>query len=99
MEIKRYPGHRISRVTWAEVLAGEPADRRSAVERLIKGFELVEVDQRIAATAAEIRYGTRIKLLDAFILATARVNGAILITRDTKAFPAGMPGIRIPYTI
>jgi predicted nucleic acid-binding protein len=39
------------------------------------------------------------KLMDAYILATAQVNGAILITRNTKDFPAEMPGIRIPYTI
>jgi hypothetical protein len=39
------------------------------------------------------------KLLDAFILATAQVNGAILITRNTKDFPVNMPGIRVPYTL
>jgi predicted nucleic acid-binding protein len=32
------------------------------------------------------------------ILATAQVHGAILVTRNTKDFPARMPGIRIPYT-
>ena len=39
------------------------------------------------------------KLLDAFILATAQVNGAILVTRNTKDFPATMPGVRVPYTL
>jgi hypothetical protein len=39
------------------------------------------------------------KLLDAMILATAQVNGAILVTRNTKDFPANMPGIRVPYTL
>ena len=39
------------------------------------------------------------KLLDAYILATAQVNGAILITRNFKDFPAEMPDIRIPYTL
>ena len=39
------------------------------------------------------------KLLDAYILATAQVNGAILITRNIKDFPAAMPGIRVPYTL
>jgi predicted nucleic acid-binding protein len=39
------------------------------------------------------------KLLDATILATAQVNGAILVTRNTQDFPANMPGIRIPYTL
>jgi predicted nucleic acid-binding protein len=39
----------------------------------------------------------RIKLLDAYIFATAQVNGSILVTRNTKDFPAQTPGIRVPY--
>ena len=37
------------------------------------------------------------KLMDAYILVTAQVNGAILITRNTKDFRAEMPGITVPY--
>ena len=62
-------------------------------------FEVVEIDGRIAAAAADIRHRSRMKLIDAFILASAQVNGAILITRNTKDFPATMPGIRVPYTL
>ena len=96
-ELSRYPRHRISRIVWAEVLAGEAMETRCAVQELISPFEIVEVDTPIAATAADIRYRTGIKLIDALILATAQVNGAILVTRSTKDFPANMPGIRIPY--
>ena len=39
------------------------------------------------------------KLLDALILATAQIYGAILVTRNTRDFPATMPGIRVPYTL
>jgi predicted nucleic acid-binding protein len=98
-ELARYDRHRISRIVWTEILAGEPLDTRNNVQALLRPFELVEIDQRIAAAAADIRYETRMKLLDAIILATARVNGATLVTRDVKAFPADMPGIRVPYTI
>ena len=38
-------------------------------------------------------------MTDDDILATAQVNGAILITRNTKDFPANLPGIRVPYTL
>jgi len=89
----------MSRIVWAEVLAGEPVHRRGDLQQLMAPFEVVELDARIAAAAADIRHRTRMKLIDAFILATAQVNGAILITRNTKDFPANMPGIRVPYTI
>ena len=66
---------------------------------MLKPFEIIELDQRVARLAVDIRYRTRIKLLDAFILATALVNGGILITRDTKAFPPGTAGVRVPYIL
>lgn len=95
----RYSAHRISRIVWTEVLAGEALEARSRVQELISHFEVVELDQRIAMAAADIRHRMRMKLMDAYILATAQVNGAILITRNTKDFPAEMPGIRVPYTL
>jgi predicted nucleic acid-binding protein len=98
-ELSRYRKHRISRIVWTEVLAGEPLHERHRLQQLLGQFEVVEVDARIAAAAADVRYRLGMKLLDAFILATAQVNGAILITRNTKDFPATMPGIRVPYTI
>jgi predicted nucleic acid-binding protein len=98
-ELSRYPRHRISRIVWTEILAGEPLENREVVRGLIDPFEIFELDARIAAAAADIRHRTRMKLIDAYILATAQVNGAILVTRNTKDFPANMPGIRIPYTL
>ena len=98
-EISRYRRHRISRIVWTEILAGETLENRNVIQQAISPFEIIEIDQRIAAAAADIRCRTRMKLLDAYILATAQVNGAILITRNTKDFPANMPGIRIPYTL
>ena len=98
-ELSRYSRHRISRIVWTEVLAGEPLEQRDVVRDLIASFEVVELDQRIATAAADIRHRMRMKLMDAYILATAQVNGSILITRNTKDFPAEMPGIRIPYTL
>jgi len=98
-ELSRYNRHRISRIVWTEILAGEAVETRGKVADLLAPFQMVEMDERIASAAANIRHRSKMKLLDAFILATAQVNGAILITRNTKDFPAEMPGIRIPYRL
>ncbi len=98
-ELSRYRRHRISRIVWTEVLAGETLERRDVVRQAIGPFDVVEIDARIAMAAADIRHRTKMKLMDAYILASAQVNGAILITRNTKDFPAEMPGIRVPYTL
>ena len=98
-ELSRYGGHRISRIVWTEVMAGEELERRESVRHALSHFEIVELDERISSAAADIRFRSKMKLQDAYILATAQVNGAILITRNTKDFPANMPGIRVPYTL
>jgi predicted nucleic acid-binding protein len=98
-ELLRYRGHRISRIVWTEVLAGEELQDRDGVRQVIAAFEVVEIDARIAMAAADIRHRTKMTLMDAYILATAQVNGAILITRNTQDFPAELPGIRVPYIL
>ncbi len=99
VELARYKRNRISRIVWTEILAAESLETRSIIRDLMAPFEVVEIDARIAMTAADIRHRTKMKLMDAYILATAQVNGAILITRNTKDFPVEMPGIRVPYSL
>ena len=99
LELERYPRHSISRVTWMEVLAGEPLETRNEIEDRLSFFEMIEIDSRIAAAAVAVRYKSRLKLLDAIVLATAQVNGSVLVTRNTKDFPPDMPGVRVPYTL
>ena len=98
-EMSLYRRHRISPLSWSEVLAAEPVAARERVRDMIAPFEIVELDEQAAALAADIRHRTRIKLLDAFILATAQVHGAMLITRNTEDFPATLSGVRVPYTL
>jgi predicted nucleic acid-binding protein len=98
-ELARYRRHRISRISWMEILAREPLETRDHVQSLIAPFEVIDLDSRIATAAADLRRRSHMKLLDAMILATAQVNGAILVTRNIKDFPANLPGIRIPYTL
>lgn len=98
-ELARYSRHRMSRISWITIMAGEPLETRNRVQDLIAPFEIIELDARISTAAAEISHRRRIDLADAMILATAQVNGAILVTRNTTDFPAQMPGIRVPYTL
>lgn len=90
----------ISRVVWIEVMSkGEGAGLRRA-ETLLSGFGIDEVDDEIGRRAAALRRERgRLKALDAIILATAQTRGRVLVTRNTKDFPAQMPGIRVPYIL
>ena len=98
-EIRAYDHHRICRIVWAELLAGETPSARKGLKDRLSRFEVVEVDEAIASAAVDFRYRTRVKLLDSLIYATAQVHEAVLITRNTKDFPAGTHGIHVPYTL
>jgi predicted nucleic acid-binding protein len=90
----------ISRMAWIEVLSkGSDMIVRDALQFLGR-FGLDEIDDEISHRAAALRRERpRLKSPDAIILATAQIRGRVLITRNTKDFPAEMPGIRIPYTL
>ncbi len=87
-------------MAWIEVLSkGNDAVVRDAVLFLSR-FGLDEIDDEISHRAAALRRERpRLKSPDAIILATAQIRGRVLITRNTKDFPAEMPGIRIPYKL
>ena len=90
----------VSRLTWAEILSqATPACLRD-VEAFMAGFSIDEIDEEIASRAASLRRERpELGLLHATVLATAMTRGRVLVTRNTKDFPAAMPGIRIPYTL
>ncbi len=90
----------ISRMAWIEVLSkGGEAMVQDALTFLSR-FGLDEIDEEISRRAAALRRERpRLKSLDAIILATAQIRGRVLITRNTKDFPAEMPGIRVPYIL
>ncbi len=98
-ELARYEDPAISVVTWMEVMAGTPEATLEDTRAFLDGFELIGVDKDIAEDAVEIRRRRRLKLPDAIIWAAARRRGRLLVTRDTAAFPADDPGVRIPYKL
>ncbi|WP_187334809.1 type II toxin-antitoxin system VapC family toxin [Novosphingopyxis iocasae] len=90
----------ISRMVWIEVLSKGEGEQLRRAEILLSGFGMDEIDAEIAARAAGLRRERgRLASPDAIILATAMLRGRVLITRNTKDFPANMPGIRVPYTL
>ena len=99
-ELQRYKRRYISRLTWVEVMTGALPDDGDRAEAFMRYFTIIEVNEEIGRRAATLRSERkRLKMIDSIILASAQVSGRILVTRNTKDFPAAMPGIRIPYTL
>jgi predicted nucleic acid-binding protein len=90
----------ISRMAWIEALSKGDESLVSEALIFLGRFGLDEIDHDIALRAAALRRERAgLKSPDAIILATAQLRGRILVTRNTRDFPAAMPGIRVPYTL
>lgn len=90
----------VSRMVWVEVLSKGSPEVVGTARGFLAGLGLDEIDEEIALRAAALRREhPRLKSPDAIILATAQLRGRTLVTRNTKDFAAGTPGIRIPYTL
>lgn len=97
-EIGRYREKAISLITWMEVIAGATENDEPLIKAFLSQFELLPIDNNVSAEAVSIRRSRRIKLPDAIVLASARLQNRLLITRNTKNFPAGMDAdVRMPY--
>lgn len=99
-ELSRYRQPAVSLITWMEVLIGaRDAEEERTLRDFLGRFEILPVDETVAEDAVTLRRTRRIRLPDAIILATARVAGCFLVTRNTRDFSTGEPGIRVPYRL
>lgn len=98
-ELNRHEEKAISVVTWMEVMAGASAQTERQTREFLDGFGFVKLDEKVAERAVMLRKQYRIKLPDAIVWASAQTTAMLLVTRDTKGFPAGDPGVRMPYRV
>jgi predicted nucleic acid-binding protein len=98
-ELQRYAEKGISIVTWMEVMVGVSVDVEAATRGFLGAFDVIALDGGIAERAVRLRRDHHIKLPDAIIWATAQAHAMLLVTRNTKDFKTGDPGIRMPYRL
>jgi predicted nucleic acid-binding protein len=99
-EMERYDDPLYSVISFMELLAGARTDKeREAAEALLATLRRVDLTEPIARRAVILRQSLRLKIPDAVVLATAEVEGCILVTRNTRDFPANDPRVRFPYTV
>jgi predicted nucleic acid-binding protein len=97
-EIDRYDDACYSIISWMEVMIGAETDQeRLAAETLFESMRRIELSTDIARRAIDLRRQLRLKLPDAIVLASADLEGCILVTRNAKDFDPTDPRVRVPY--
>ena len=97
-EFDRYSRRGISIGTGMELQIGARTEvEADVIDLFLREFLVIEISREIAIKAVEIRSRTRVRFPDAIIWATAQMESAQLVTRNTKDFPKDDPAIRVPY--
>jgi len=89
----------ISTITWMEVMVGVNKGEQQTVRSFLSRFSQIDIDAKVAEIAVSIRRERKIRLPDAIIWASARRENALLVSRNTKDFPADSPEVRVPYEL
>ena len=99
-ELAQYQQAYISPITWIESQVKAPPGLEEATRIAIDAnFKCVTLDEATLSESLKLRHSHRLKLPDAMIWASARVNGWQLVTRNTKDFLPTWAGIRLPYVL
>jgi predicted nucleic acid-binding protein len=98
--IRQYPDRTISVISFVEIVAGAKPSDEAAVRALLRGFDVIHTDDKIAEIAGTFRRSLKLKLPDALIVATAQSSRRTLITRDVRVVKADH-GVSVicPYEI
>jgi predicted nucleic acid-binding protein len=97
-EFALYETKIISIITYIEVLVGASSpDEEDVIRELLSTFVVSDLSSSIAEKSITLRKTMGLKVPDAIIYATARHEGCLLVSRNTKDFKADWPDIRVPY--
>ena len=92
----------ISRITWMELMAGvKDTPDEDLTRNFLTQFEVHEITADIAEAAITLRrhHIPKLRLTDSIILASARLIGCRLTTRNTRNSPTNTADIHIPYQL
>ena len=99
-EISRYDPPLYSVISWMEIMCGAQTNEQSeSAKILFSSMKRVDLSPNVAEKAVEERKRQGLKFPDAIILASADVEGCILVTRNTKDFDKNDPRVRFPYSL
>ena len=99
-ELRRYDHPAISLITWMEILVGaETEEEEHALRKFLSRFHLLQIENDVAELAVSLRKTHRLRKPDAIIWSSAQSRNMVLVTRNTRDFPADDPSIRVPYRL
>ncbi len=97
-EIRGYQDRAISIITWMEVMAGSNSEDESRIRAFLTVFRCLPITPDVAERTFALRKQRKLKLPMRSSWRPPKPD-RLLITRNTRDFPADDLGVRIPYRL
>jgi predicted nucleic acid-binding protein len=94
--LRAFQDNAISIITWMEVMVGATEAQAGPTALFLASLQVIPVDDEVARCTVAVRQLHHMKLLDGIIGASAQTTNRLLVTRNSKDFPQGDPGLRLP---
>lgn len=99
-ELGLYDEKLISVITYIETLTGaKNREQERQIRSFLATFTLRPLEPKIADRAVQLRRERRLKTPDAIVYATARAEGCLIVSRNTKDLNPDWPDVRMPYVV
>jgi predicted nucleic acid-binding protein len=99
-EITQYQLRKISVITFIEVMVGaKDSAEEKAIREFLASFDMIALSAEIAQETIALRKDLRLRIPDAIVYASARTEGCLLVSRNTKDLKPEWPDVRVPYQI
>lgn len=99
-ELSLFEDKIISVITQIEVLSGaKTKEDERIIRNFLASFTISELDNHIADRTIDLRRTLRLKIPDAIIYATAKEQGCMVVSRNTKDFKEDWLDVRVPYKL
>ncbi len=87
----------ISVISEIEILAFPrlTEEEESKIRRFLQEFTVISLDSQLAKLVAEIRRGSKLKLGDSIVVATALLTKSVLITQDKEILKKAKSIVRV----
>ena len=99
-ELALYDDKLISIITYIETLTGaKNREQERLIQSFLSTFAIRPLSPEIADRAVLLRREQRLKTPDAIVYATARTEGCLIVSRNSKDLNPDWPDVRMPYVV
>jgi predicted nucleic acid-binding protein len=81
------------------MVGAKTSDDEDTIRSFLSNFEIQPLSEEISEETIHLRKAHRLKIPDAIVYATAKTEGCLLISRNTKDFNSDWPDLRVPYQV